>query len=240
MSEQEMFLLPPERPTISHLRMFLSDLAMQYHSLATAALNGDYHTSHTPFFTANGTIVGSTRLRALIHKFNTEFSDYMREKGEKLKLVHSRFADPLIRSPESIFSLKKKKKASQAKHAGWNGYAIPALPSNVYDHFASVENCREGVFPVPPIADEESAPDPADVGQDDVVDTFATLSDTNQRLVTEVEMKAWVRKQSVLWQRIATEHVEHVQDTIGTFMNKAIAHLRVEEQVFAGIKEGID
>ncbi|KAK1020485.1 hypothetical protein LTS16_027008 [Friedmanniomyces endolithicus] len=76
MSEQEMFLLPPERPTISHLRMFLSDLAMQYHSLATAALNGDYHTSHTPFFTANGTIVGSTRLRALIHKFNTEFSDY--------------------------------------------------------------------------------------------------------------------------------------------------------------------
>ncbi|TKA61218.1 hypothetical protein B0A55_10932, partial [Friedmanniomyces simplex] len=52
-SEQEMFSLPPERPTISHLRMFLSDLAMQYHNIATAALNGDYHTSHTPFFTAS-------------------------------------------------------------------------------------------------------------------------------------------------------------------------------------------
>ncbi|TKA74100.1 hypothetical protein B0A55_11064 [Friedmanniomyces simplex] len=240
-SEQEMFSLPPERPTISHLRMFLSDLAMQYHSLATAALNGDYHTSHTPFFTANGTIVGSTRLRALIHKLNTEFSDYMREKGEKLKLGHSRVADPPIRSPESIFSLKKKKKAPKAKHAGWDGSGT------------SVKRLRS--FRVYP----------ADVGQDDVVDTFATLSDTNQRLVTEIEMKAWVRKlylmtrgrelpgnynhvlltelfhqQSVLWQRIATEHVEHVHETIGTFVNKAIAHLRVEEQVFAGIKEGID
>ncbi|TKA82208.1 hypothetical protein B0A55_07509, partial [Friedmanniomyces simplex] len=204
-------------------------------------------------------------LRALIHKLNTEFSDYMREKGEKLKLGHSRVTDPPIRSPESIFSLKKKKKASKAKHTGWDGYAVPAPPSNAYDHFASVENYREGPFPVTSVADEKSAPDPADVGQDDVVDTFATLSDTNQRLVTEVEIKAWVRKlylmtrgrelpgnynhvlltelfhqQSVLWQRIATEHVEHVQDTIGTFVNKAMAHLRVEEQVLAGIKEGID
>jgi len=189
--EQEMFSLPPERPTISYLRMFLSDLAMQYHSLATAALNGDYHTSHTPFFTANGTIVGSTRLRALIHKFKTEFSDYMRENGEKFKLGHPRIADPPSRSPESIFSLKKKKEAPKAKHAGWDSYAVPAPPSNVCDHFASVENYREGSFPVILVADEDSAPDPADVGQDDVVDTSATLSDTNQRLVTEEEMKAW-------------------------------------------------
>ncbi|KAK0891539.1 hypothetical protein LTR57_024750 [Friedmanniomyces endolithicus] len=256
--------LPPERPTIS-LRMFLSDLAMQYHSLAIAALNGDYHTSHTPFFTANGTIVGSTRLRALMHKLNTEFSDYMREKGEKFKLGHSRVTDPPIRSPESIFSLKKKNKAPKAKHAGWESYAVPAPSSSVCDHFASVQNYRDGSFPIAPVADEDSAPDPADVDQEDIVDTSATLSDTSQRLVTEVEMKAWVRKlylmtrgrelpgnynhvlltelfhqQSVLWQRIATEHVEHVQDTIGTFVNKAIAHLRVEEQVFAGIKEGID
>ncbi|KAK0927663.1 hypothetical protein LTR29_017608 [Friedmanniomyces endolithicus] len=245
--EQEMFSLPPERPTISYLRMFLSDLAMQYHSLATAALNGDYHTSHTPFFTANGTIVGSTRLRALIHKFKTEFSDYMRENGEKFKLGHPRIADPPSRSPESIFSLKKKKEAPKAKHAGWDSYAVPAPPSNVCDHFASVENYREGSFPVILVADEDSAPDPADVGQDDVVDTSATLSDTNQRLVTEEEMKAChvlltelFHQQSVLWQRIATEHVEHVNDTIGTFVNKVIAHLRVEEQVFAGIKEGIN
>ncbi|TKA31835.1 hypothetical protein B0A54_16575 [Friedmanniomyces endolithicus] len=47
-------------------------------------------------------------------------------------------------------------------------------------------------------------------------------------------------QRSVLWQRIATEHVEHVQDTIGTFVKKAIAHLLVEEQVFAVVKEGID
>ncbi|TKA31834.1 hypothetical protein B0A54_16574 [Friedmanniomyces endolithicus] len=106
-SEQEIVSPPPKRPTISHLRMFLSDLAMQYHNLATAALSGDYHTSHTPFFTASGTIVGSTRLRARTNKFNAEFSHYMRGKGEKLKLGRLRFTDPPLKKPESIFSLKK-------------------------------------------------------------------------------------------------------------------------------------
>ncbi|KAK0838829.1 hypothetical protein LTS02_017658 [Friedmanniomyces endolithicus] len=106
-SEQEIVSPPPKRPSISHLRMFLSDLAMQYHNLATAALSGDYHTSHTPFFTASGTIVGSTRLRARTNKFNAEFSHYMRGKGEKLKLGHLRFTDPPLKKPESIFSLKK-------------------------------------------------------------------------------------------------------------------------------------
>ncbi|KAK5691794.1 hypothetical protein LTR17_025546 [Elasticomyces elasticus] len=80
--EQEIVSLPPERPTVGHLRMFLSDLAMKYHSLATAALNGDYHTGHAPFFTINGTIHESNRLRALIHSLNTKFSDNMRDRGE--------------------------------------------------------------------------------------------------------------------------------------------------------------
>jgi len=35
--DQDIILLPPKRPTIGHLRVFLSDLAMQYYSLATAA-----------------------------------------------------------------------------------------------------------------------------------------------------------------------------------------------------------
>ena len=64
--EQDIILLPPERTTIGHLRVFLSDLAMQYYSLATATLNGHYHTSHAQFFTINGTMDESYRLRALI------------------------------------------------------------------------------------------------------------------------------------------------------------------------------
>ncbi|KAK0301961.1 hypothetical protein LTR82_018050 [Friedmanniomyces endolithicus] len=37
-TEQDLLGLPKERPTLAHLRMFLSELAMQYHSLTSAAL----------------------------------------------------------------------------------------------------------------------------------------------------------------------------------------------------------
>ncbi|KAK0953915.1 hypothetical protein LTR91_023585 [Friedmanniomyces endolithicus] len=75
------------------------------------------------------------------------------------------------------------------------------------------------------------------MGEEVVLDDTWPRASRNYNHVLLTEL---LHQQSVLWQRIATEHVEHVQDTIGTFMNKAIAHLRVEEQVFAGIKEGID
>lgn len=65
--------------------MFLSSLAMQYHDIAVAALNGDYHTTHHAFF-ADENRGPSTRLRAWIHRLNTDFATQMRENGRAMAL----------------------------------------------------------------------------------------------------------------------------------------------------------
>ena len=57
----------------------------------------------------------------------------------------------------------------------------------------------------------------------------------NHVLLTEL-----FHHQSKPWQRIATDHVEHVHDSIITFVRKAITHLRIEEHVLAEIQESID
>lgn len=49
-TERDIIRLPTERPTTGHLRMYLSELAMQFHNLSMAALNGDYHTGNSDFF----------------------------------------------------------------------------------------------------------------------------------------------------------------------------------------------
>ncbi|KAK0845293.1 hypothetical protein LTS02_015355 [Friedmanniomyces endolithicus] len=64
---QDLLGLPKERPTLAHLGMYLSELAMQYHSLTSPALSGDYHTTHVDFFATNGNDIGVTRPRALVH-----------------------------------------------------------------------------------------------------------------------------------------------------------------------------
>ncbi|KAK3696625.1 hypothetical protein LTR37_017878 [Vermiconidia calcicola] len=84
-TEQELATLPNERPTVGHLRMFLSSLAMQFHSLASAAVNGDYDTANSTFFAVSGNKPGPTRLRALVHEGNGRFKDCMLEYGRMLK-----------------------------------------------------------------------------------------------------------------------------------------------------------
>jgi len=82
-TETDLNALPVERPSVAHLRMYLSSLAMQFHNLSVAALNGDYHTSSFgQFFSVSGDEVGSTRLRALVHQTNTEYATEMRTKGD--------------------------------------------------------------------------------------------------------------------------------------------------------------
>lgn len=85
--ENEVRLLPEERPTPTHLRMYITDLAMRYHNIALAALNGDYHTGFADFFTESEEEIGTTRLRALVHNLNSGFADCMRRKGRKMQLI---------------------------------------------------------------------------------------------------------------------------------------------------------
>jgi len=86
-TEQELVQLPEERPTVGHLRVYLARLAMQYHSLAESALNGDYHTANSTFFASEETETGASRLRALIHEGNTTFRECMHLYGETYKLA---------------------------------------------------------------------------------------------------------------------------------------------------------
>ncbi len=86
-TEQQITALGDDRPTVGHLRMFLSRLAMQFYNLTTSALHGNYHETDPTFFDKNGVEIHSTRLRALTHRLNSEYSNYMRENGQKRKVV---------------------------------------------------------------------------------------------------------------------------------------------------------
>lgn len=86
-TEKSLLGLGEERPTVAHLRMFLSSLAMRFHSLATSALNGTYHETDSTFFSGDS-VDHSTRLRASVHRLNKQFSDYMRDNGQKRKVVN--------------------------------------------------------------------------------------------------------------------------------------------------------
>ena len=88
--EEDTAALGDERPTTSHLRIFLSRLAMRFHNLTISALNGSYFDDDMTFFDDSDIEHGARRLRALAHRLNTEFSDDMRDNGQKRKLVASR------------------------------------------------------------------------------------------------------------------------------------------------------
>ena len=90
-TEREITAFGDDRPTVGHLRMFLSRLAMQFHNLTTSALHGNYHETDPTFFGESGVENHSTRLRALTHRLNSEFSSYMRDNGQKRKVVSGRF-----------------------------------------------------------------------------------------------------------------------------------------------------
>jgi hypothetical protein len=84
-TEKSISGLGEEHPTASHMRMFLSRLAMRYHNLTNAALIGDYDASELEFFNTSSS--ESRRLRAFVHPVNTKFSDRMRLEGTPVKVV---------------------------------------------------------------------------------------------------------------------------------------------------------
>ena len=86
-TESEIAGLGDERPTVGHIRMFLTRLSMGFHTLAQAALDGNYHVSDLSFFNEFDEFENPTRLRAEVHRLNGEFAADMRENAQKRKLV---------------------------------------------------------------------------------------------------------------------------------------------------------
>jgi hypothetical protein len=100
-TEQDMVALGEERPTAGHLRIYLSRLAMHFHSLATSALNGTYHETDAAFFEEDDGDAHSKRLRAVVHRLNTAFADYMRDNGQRRKITNRTSSDDSEEDEES-------------------------------------------------------------------------------------------------------------------------------------------
>jgi GTPase SAR1 family protein len=83
-TEARLANLGDERPTVAHMRMFLTRRSMEFHCLAQAALDGNYHERDAGFFNDSGGY--STRLRAEVHRLNGSFAAYMGDNGQKMKL----------------------------------------------------------------------------------------------------------------------------------------------------------
>lgn len=139
-TEEEIIALPPERSTTGHIRQYLSDIAMQYHSVAMAALNGEYHTGYASFFDIDDTTIGSTRLRALIHIMNTDFSQIMRDRGQRLRAVKQEYVEPAIKSRGWAYIPKmgKKNKNYSAFLEPWAD-VLPVNDGQIPPHIANHE-----------------------------------------------------------------------------------------------------
>lgn len=84
-TENELKSMGEARPTIGHIRSFLTNLSMRFYELLQAALEGNYHSIDADFFSENE----CSRLRALIQKTNTDFATFMREFGQRRKVSDS-------------------------------------------------------------------------------------------------------------------------------------------------------
>lgn len=122
-TEKSISRLGEERPTTSHMRMFLSRLAMRYHNLTNAALIGDYDSSEFEFF--NESSSESRRLRAFVHSVNITFSDKMRLEGTTVKVVSEPGVgdeDAQIRDLQEVGSSQdriQQMSVSDAKYTAW-------------------------------------------------------------------------------------------------------------------------
>ncbi|OTB03479.1 hypothetical protein M426DRAFT_74049 [Hypoxylon sp. CI-4A] len=104
LTETQIKLLGHERSTASQIRLVLTDVSMRFYQLVQAACDGNYQGSFTGFFSDN-----DNRLRARVHASNQEFSDYMREKGERRKLVvNCRKTDPKDKNYPALLIVDRK------------------------------------------------------------------------------------------------------------------------------------
>ncbi|KAH1400505.1 hypothetical protein KXW53_005943 [Aspergillus fumigatus] len=79
--------LGDERSSVSEQRRYLLKISMDYLNLVHAALNGRYQEVEFTFFGNAPSQASPNRLRARVHELNTNFAAYIRERGQKRKVV---------------------------------------------------------------------------------------------------------------------------------------------------------
>ena len=83
-TEAELASLGDKRPTLAHKRMFLTRRSIEFHRLAQAALDSNYHESDSDFCDSENY---SIRLRVEVHRTNRDFVALIRENSQKRKLA---------------------------------------------------------------------------------------------------------------------------------------------------------
>jgi len=89
-TEAELRSLGDARPTVGHIRSFVTDRSMTFYELLQAALDGNYHSIKANFFAQQP----QSRLRAVVQQLNTKFAAHMRESGQRRKLRSSDSDNP--------------------------------------------------------------------------------------------------------------------------------------------------
>lgn len=105
-TEREIRSLGDERQTISEIRIFLTNLSMQFRGLVTTALNGPYDEMDSDFFLNSD----SARLRAKVHRLNTDFSAFMRDDGAMRKIVDNADAGSKVEKTGQILVTEEEMK----------------------------------------------------------------------------------------------------------------------------------
>lgn len=81
-SEAELKSTGDARPTVTHIRSFMTSLSMRFYELLRAALDGSYQSINVDFFANHE----GSRLSSRIQQVNTDFSHFMRDHGERRKI----------------------------------------------------------------------------------------------------------------------------------------------------------
>ncbi|EJP61428.1 dynamin GTPase, putative [Beauveria bassiana ARSEF 2860] len=81
-TETDLKSMGQARPTVGHIRSFMTSLSMRLYELIQAALDGSYHSVDAEFFADDGV----SRLRARVQEVNTDFSDNMRDHGQRRRV----------------------------------------------------------------------------------------------------------------------------------------------------------
>ena len=89
-TDSELKQLGVQRTSTSQIRMFLTHVSMDFYNLVKAASEGTYDGRDGAFFNLqHAELSQCRRLRALVHKANGDFADYMRTSSEKRAICPS-------------------------------------------------------------------------------------------------------------------------------------------------------
>lgn len=84
-SKDQLQKLGQERSSVADQRLFLSKLSSTLSAIVQSAIDGRYQDLSSGFFKTDKETSSSNRLRARIHRLNSGFANFMRDKSQKYK-----------------------------------------------------------------------------------------------------------------------------------------------------------